>query len=396
MFLKSGFVVALVLLACGGSVTVRKATSESVEGYRYYLPRPFLAVKREFPWTSDDAYVQGTITKVGEQLFLVIDPADIERLKLDPGRIPAGSVLYSPSAIRSNQQRSIQGATETKDDGDKPKDDGEKKDEEKDKEKDKDKGDKKDEKSGEAKAEETPKAPASGLVVINEAPFDVIYLPDFDEQYAIDARSGSTVTELKLHLDNGWMLSDVNQKVDNSAILTAVTTQVDKTLDLLRQIASLKAGLPTGESTDDKAIQAQSGSKITVRVRTITYVTSGLFPLLKKAERAANCHSSTLECWFALHTRTERFFEAVTITAPTLATPKPPGSGSLFDRVAGLKKAKQLLEKDFKVTVKSATAESVVVSWKTPPADRDAEVTKMKKKLESDPTWKSGVAVVVE
>src|SRR5262245_40505708 len=94
--------VALIMFAaaasCGANITISKA-KEGSKGYRYYLPRPFLAVKKEFPWSSSDDYVEGTVQSIGGVLFLVIDdPKQVKALGTDSASLPMTSLRYKPAA----------------------------------------------------------------------------------------------------------------------------------------------------------------------------------------------------------------------------------------------------------------------------------------------------------
>ncbi|MFI5300806.1 MAG: hypothetical protein ACHREM_22205, partial [Polyangiales bacterium] len=155
---------------------------------------------------------------------------------------------------------------------------------------------------------------SNGLVVIPDSPFDVIYMPDFDEQYAIDIDGRYSDAELKFALANGWMLESVDEKVDNSAFKTFLLQQAGKTLDVLRSLGSMAAGLPT------TGLQGQpsAGTNVLVRARTISYVVPGVYPVLKPKELTA-CQTSPCAGVVPFHTRSERFFEVVRVDSSSSA-----------------------------------------------------------------------------
>jgi hypothetical protein len=71
------------------------------------------------------------------------------------------------------------------------------------------------------------------------------YLPDFSEEYAIDVRPGFGVAEVSFKLENGWNLTEVNQKLDSKT-----AENIAATAELLKSAGSL---IPTGNAAaDDK------------------------------------------------------------------------------------------------------------------------------------------------
>ncbi|HVW25702.1 MAG TPA: hypothetical protein VHC69_10045 [Polyangiaceae bacterium] len=314
----------LVTFTACASIVVHKIPldgGDDVEGFRYYLPRPYIAVTSEFPYASSDAYVSGTV--VGN--YLQLDQATLQRLKLDadgdvPTNLPVSSLLHAESKSRLTAEDSNGGkggggkgvgggkgtggsatgaggtgggGADTSTGGKDGKSGG----------KDTSPGD------GGVGGASPSLAQASGvsngLVVIPNSPFDIVYLPDFEQQYAIEPGAGMSVNELKLTLGNGWMLESLDAKIDNSAIGNFLMSQAGKTLDLLRSMGGLAAGLPT------TGLQAEvQGESVLVRVRTILYATPGIYPVLKPRE-LASCAASLCAGVVKFNTRKERFFEVV-------------------------------------------------------------------------------------
>ena len=79
-----------------------------------------------------------------------------------------------------------------------------------------------------------------GRAVLDERYVDIQlqYLPDFEEEYAIDVRTGFGVADVAITLEDGWNLTSINQKLDS---------QTDENLkaaaDLMGSVASA-AGAP--------------------------------------------------------------------------------------------------------------------------------------------------------
>jgi len=128
--------IPLLILAnstCTAKVIVRKISDsnrENATGFRYYLSRPYIAVKKEFPFQSHDVYVQARIMVEGDQRYLQVDDVVLKRLGLD-GEVPQ---KISPRDVYV--PRGLQADTEDKDkeDGkgtDKDKEDGKDTDKEK-------------------------------------------------------------------------------------------------------------------------------------------------------------------------------------------------------------------------------------------------------------------------
>jgi hypothetical protein len=87
------------------------------------------------------------------------------------------------------------------------------------------------------------------------------YLPDFEEEYAIDVRSGFGVADVAITLDQGWNLTSINQKLDS---------QTDENLQgaaaLIGSIAKV-AGGTSGSGVDaNKSTQPPSFNVVATNV----------------------------------------------------------------------------------------------------------------------------------
>ncbi|MFN7733639.1 MAG: hypothetical protein ACK5OB_17210 [Pirellula sp.] len=74
----------------------------------------------------------------------------------------------------------------------------------------------------------------------------LVYLPDFEEEYAIDVRSGFGTADVAIKLEDGWNLTELNQKLDS---------QTDENLKAISELVGAIGKLPTPTA------QGESNSK---------------------------------------------------------------------------------------------------------------------------------------
>lgn len=76
----------------------------------------------------------------------------------------------------------------------------------------------------------------------------LVYLPDFEEEYAIDVRTGFGTADVSLKLEDGWNLTELNQKLDS---------QTDENLKAIAELVGSIGKLPVpagqGESNNKSA-----------------------------------------------------------------------------------------------------------------------------------------------
>lgn len=71
------------------------------------------------------------------------------------------------------------------------------------------------------------------------------YLPDFSEEYAVDVRSGFGVADVSLKLEDGWNLTQINQKFDSQT-----DENISAAGDLIKAISGL---VPTAAESADRS-----------------------------------------------------------------------------------------------------------------------------------------------
>jgi hypothetical protein len=136
---------------------------------------------------------------------------------------------------------------------------------------------------------------------------DVVYLPDFEEQFVIRARTGLGRGDIETRLRNGWAAEVFSQQVDNSNLIPYVIRQVEAASEAAAKIATTwlpaTMGLPPGTSlanlssllSPDQARQESDEgvrtladrllSEILVfKIAEVRWAQPGLYPILKPRE----------------------------------------------------------------------------------------------------------------
>ena len=86
------------------------------------------------------------------------------------------------------------------------------------------------------------------------------YLPDFEEEYALDVRTGFGTADVSITLDDGWNLTAVNQKLDSKT-----NENIRAVSDLIGSIAKSAAAL----APDDKSIRNASGATFSIQATNV-------------------------------------------------------------------------------------------------------------------------------
>lgn len=126
------------------------------------------------------------------------------------------------------------------------------------------------------------------LTKLAEAPFDVLLLPDTDEQYAIEVRGGLGQASAKIGFENGWMLETAETAVDNRELGKFIFEQINKFTDIGASALSASLGIPPvggAEKAKEKASQkAQEGGQVLLKITIYDEAQPGLVPVLKSRE----------------------------------------------------------------------------------------------------------------
>jgi hypothetical protein len=131
--------------------------------------------------------------------------------------------------------------------------------------------------------------------------FDLVYLPDFSEQYAVEVKQRFGNANADVRLGQGWSLLGMEGQVDNSAVLAPLIDLYKTAISLAKTVATQGLDLPAGSemlfrpqgrslgngAADFLRAAEQSGGWVTLRIVVVHYAAKGLYPLLKPAELAA-------------------------------------------------------------------------------------------------------------
>ncbi|MCG8685380.1 MAG: hypothetical protein MI892_10920 [Desulfobacterales bacterium] len=298
-------VLALVLVGCA-KVTVRKVPSPSqyvewtdrmqekadeMEGFRFYLPRPFINVFESFPVRTDVFLAEGVVSADGR--FVVVRrmwdengntryPGGFkEGLRIDSKFISRGT----DTKAQSDEEEDAEPATDLP--GVAPGLPG------------------RERTPPVAGATQPPTTGQNRRAVTNDnsayayqpmrGNLDVVYLPDFDEQYVVSSSSGLGNVEFQLNFGQGWSLQGFNSLADNSQLNNRIFDVIDSATQLAETAAFAAAGLPSlpTQLPGMDAIAPQAGEEdpvlvqgtpVSLKVVIVHYAAKGAYPVIKPRE----------------------------------------------------------------------------------------------------------------
>lgn len=282
--------------------------SDAIDGIRFYLPRPFVNVFESFPVHSDVYLARGVVTPDGR--YIAIN--SIVEIRADG----AGPVIYTtgdkpivvqkrnvfrPSAatakalaegVKQTPSVKPQSTTETKKSSEPTSPEGEAT----------PKNGPSDQPPGGQPATTSTAGTASYKVRnLNNAfafqplrgNFDLVYLPDFEEQYAITSKSRLGSAKAEVQLGQGWSLQGLDASTDNTELVKRVFSLIDFAIETGKEAAKAAIGIPPGVGAIAKPQSAeealekdkgQPGTEITLKVTVVHYSAKGLYPVLKARE----------------------------------------------------------------------------------------------------------------
>lgn len=279
--------------------------ADSMEGFRYYLPRPFLNVFESFPVRADIYIADGIVSPDGKYVI-------IKSVRANSGLVP-----YMAGAVNAQVPNRIIGMPD-----------------------DALVSDAIDAQSGtaesalDAAAETarttvptgvapgvTPSAPAAtpaappptgisrrGVTNDNGAVayqpmrgnFDIAYLPDFEEQYVVSSSAGLGNADFELNLGQGWSLQGFNSLTDNSALNQRIFDFLDTASQLAQTAGAAAFGVPpvgalapgvtdliepqSGQAVSDDDARGTPGDDVSLKIVVVHYAAKGLYPIVKPRE----------------------------------------------------------------------------------------------------------------
>jgi hypothetical protein len=128
--------------------------------------------------------------------------------------------------------------------------------------------------------------------------FDLVYMPDFDEQYVVSSQSGLGNAQFQVNLGQGWSLQGFNSFTDNSALTKRVFDVIDTGLELGKaaaRAAALSAGIPlpgearAGVEAPPLGLRMDNapGTPVALKIVVLHYAAKGLYPVIKPRELIA-------------------------------------------------------------------------------------------------------------
>lgn len=125
--------------------------------------------------------------------------------------------------------------------------------------------------------------------------YDIIYLPDFTEQYAIKTRAGLGTAKMDIGLEYGWMAESVKTETDNSGVGKFLYENITKFIDLgvtaLKPVEkAAEAIAETDAVTEEKKDEIEAAAdkdgttRVILKVVVLEIATPGLHPLIKRKE----------------------------------------------------------------------------------------------------------------
>jgi hypothetical protein len=187
-----------------------------------------------------------------------------------------------------------------------------------------------------------------------DGPFDILYLPDFDEQYVVSSSAKLGDTAVALDLGQGWSLQSLDSLADNRAINQRIYALLDDVsrLGLAAARAAIMGPLPnialsadpTDPNTDATSADPTStdsdpaphvaipatpahdappapGTPLLLRITVLHTVAPGLYPVIKPRElAAASSRPGTFNLSLATGSATKSISARTTAPAPRHAT----------------------------------------------------------------------------
>lgn len=260
----------------------RKA--DGMDGVRYYLPRPFVHLKKTIPVAQRVAFISFTYANGVYQLDTPENPPEWLK-RVAPARLSITQALAASLAAIQPEGGRGEGGLQSATPG--------------------------------AAAPPPKEAPPTELTArtgyVNDTDpvtslsdlMDVVYLPDFEEQYIIEPHGLLGKADIETKLRNGWAAEVFAQQFDNSNLIPYVIKQVERAseaaagiaatwfpasapakigLDQVKKIAKDRQGFQSGSPLESTDVQKVLGNVILFKIAEVKFAQPGLYPILKPRE----------------------------------------------------------------------------------------------------------------
>jgi len=289
-------VVALAMLSCA-RVRVEKipsptqylqwtdemqAAADRISGVRFYLARPFVNVFESFPIRTDLYFATGTVTPDGKYVVIgkVYRPDGTAVAAFTDVEIRKRKI-FRPDGLR--QLIESQSATEDEPQPPRPAPTPEEPQPKKPPESEDRQG---------VKELRVTNDPSAFSYQPMRGNLDLVYVPDFEEQYALRVKGGLGRARATMALGQGWSLQGLEATADNSALAERLFGLIDRATDLAFNAAKAAAGVPsipgvTSAIEPQSAAEAEDGTPgtpVTLKITVLHYAAKGLYPVLKPRE----------------------------------------------------------------------------------------------------------------
>jgi hypothetical protein len=278
--------LALIFALVGcASVSVRKidpsGNASGPDGIRFYRPRPYVSVHEPFVISSKAYVAAGRLTPDGRFIVLTKVPEELgNRIALhdDQAIVKATKVLVSPEEVVGGSVQS----------GDLPErlmedlQDSNGAEEET-------KGDKGPVKTGQLDLRVSNDNTAFAFQP-GKKYFDIVFLPDFEEDYVVSAEARLGNASGDIYLGQGWSLQGLALKVDNDEFNKRIFTLMDDAQKVLSAAARTALGIPAiaggPQAGELRAVDEAfaGGTPVSVKITLVRIVAPGLYKILKPKE----------------------------------------------------------------------------------------------------------------
>lgn len=315
LFIPSILAFLILIPACA-QVTVKKVPTptqytvwsddmqrraDEMEGFRFYLPRPFLHVYESFPIRTDIFLAHGVISP-GGQFVHILRVEGNENFRymisaLENMEIPAVSVSGLNALANSSRDPEADVNGDGSNQGSKnesttkvpvgvestptptptPKPSGSKIE------------------TGINRRATTNDNNAYAVQPLRGSNFDILFLPDFNEQYVISSRSALGNADFKVNFGQGWSLQSFNSLSDNRELNRRIFDLIDDAKKNAKLALASQAGAPMTPVPDipkpklEAAIgkdgeDVAKGTPVTLKIVVLHYAAKGVYPVMKPRE----------------------------------------------------------------------------------------------------------------
>jgi len=130
------------------------------------------------------------------------------------------------------------------------------------------------------------------------------YLPGFEEEYALDVRAGWGVANVKIELEDGWNLVNLNQELDSK-----VDDNLSALADVMRAVPSVASTTPARNTEMRTVVQASNvplgfyeavvapdrcGKKHLYGFRYVGFIPDATCPLCPTGSQSGDCRDGSL------------------------------------------------------------------------------------------------------